>query len=74
MTKTAFCGWITYGGIHPFTKILLVMKLTVFFLTIAFLNVTAKGFSQNVTFSGKNVALETIFSAVKPMLVLLRTL
>ncbi len=65
MTKTAFCGWFTHGGTRPFTKILLVMKLTVFFLTVAFLNVTAKGFSQNVTFSGKNVALETIFSAVK---------
>lgn len=65
MTKTAFCGWPARGGTHPFTKIMLVMKLTLFFITVAFFNVAAKGFSQNVTYSGKNVSLEKIFSVVK---------
>ncbi|MEI3797087.1 MULTISPECIES: SusC/RagA family TonB-linked outer membrane protein [unclassified Chitinophaga] len=65
MTKTAFCGWPARGGTHPFTKIVLVMKLTFFLLTAAFFNVAANGFSQSVTYSGKNVSLETVFSAVK---------
>ena len=41
------------------------MKLTVFFLTACFLHVSAKVASQNVTFTGKNVSLETVFSAVE---------
>jgi len=65
MQKTAFCGWLDHWGTHPFTKTLLVMKLTVFLLTAAFLNVSANGISQKVSFSGKNVSLETAFSAVK---------
>lgn len=48
-----------------FTKTLLVMKLTVILLTAAFLNVSAKGLSQQVSFSGKNVSLEEIVSVVK---------
>lgn len=46
------------------TKMLLVMRLTIFLLT-AFLNVSAKGLSQNVSFSGRNVSLEKVFVAVK---------
>jgi TonB-linked SusC/RagA family outer membrane protein len=41
------------------------MKLTVFLLTAACLNVTAKGVSQNVTFSGKEVALEKAFTEIE---------
>ncbi|MFX1707280.1 SusC/RagA family TonB-linked outer membrane protein [Chitinophaga sp. CC14] len=41
------------------------MKLTVFFLTVACIMVSAKGLSQNITFSGKGVALEIVFSAVE---------
>ncbi len=47
------------------TKTLLVMKLTVLLLTVAILNVSAKGFSQNVTFSGENVSIERIFKELK---------
>ncbi|WP_206513829.1 SusC/RagA family TonB-linked outer membrane protein [Pseudoflavitalea rhizosphaerae] len=47
------------------TKTLLVMKLTVFLLTAAFLNVAAKGLSQQVTFTGKNVSLEEVIAVVK---------
>lgn len=47
------------------TKILLAMKLTCFFLTVLFLNVSATVRSQTVSFSGKNVKLTTIFSAIR---------
>ena len=46
--------------------ILLAMKLTFVLLTAAMLNVSAKGFSQGkISFSGKNVPLEKVFSAIK---------
>jgi TonB-linked outer membrane protein, SusC/RagA family len=41
------------------------MKLTCVFLTAAILQVSAKGLSQNVTYSGTGVPLETIFKEVK---------
>lgn len=41
------------------------MKLTIIFLTAVLLNVYGKGFSQNVTFSGKNVAIRSVFAAVE---------
>jgi TonB-linked SusC/RagA family outer membrane protein len=41
------------------------MKLTIVFLTMGFLQVSAKTLSQDVTFSGKNVPLEKIFLEVK---------
>lgn len=47
------------------TKILFVMKLTMVLLTAGFLHVCAKGVSQNVSFSGRNVPLEAVFSTVK---------
>ncbi len=53
---------LSEGGTRKF---LLAMKLTVLFLTTGFLNVYARGVSQNVNFSGKNATLETVFSAVK---------
>lgn len=47
------------------TKSLLVMKLTLFLLTAALLQVSARGLSQNINFNGKNVALEKVFAAVE---------
>ncbi|HEY4874564.1 MAG TPA: carboxypeptidase-like regulatory domain-containing protein, partial [Puia sp.] len=41
------------------------MKITVILLTAAFLQVSAKGVAQNVSYSGKNVKLETVFSEIK---------
>lgn len=43
----------------------LAMKLTVVLLTLVFLQVSGKGTAQNVTYSGKNVPLEQVFSAIK---------
>lgn len=46
-------------------KTLLVMRLTVLLLTAGFLNVCAKGVSQNISFSGKNVTLESVFASLE---------
>ncbi|OQP67606.1 SusC/RagA family TonB-linked outer membrane protein [Niastella populi] len=47
------------------TKIMRIMKLTVLLLTVAFLQVNANGYSQTITYSGKNVPLEKIFTVIK---------
>ena len=47
------------------TKSLLVMKLTFFLLTAALLQVSARGLSQHISFNGKNVALEKVFTVVE---------
>ncbi|HVU54007.1 MAG TPA: TonB-dependent receptor [Puia sp.] len=41
------------------------MRLTTFLLTMALLQVNAKGLSQEVTYSGRHVSLEKIFSVIK---------
>lgn len=41
------------------------MRLTIILLFVGMLQVNAKVFSQNVTFTGKNVPLENIFTEVK---------
>jgi TonB-linked SusC/RagA family outer membrane protein len=46
------------------TKTLLVMKLTTILLLAACIQVHATAFSQTVTFSGRNVTLETVFSNI----------
>lgn len=47
------------------TKTLLVMKLTVLFLTVGIFNVCASGVSQTVSFSGQNVPLKSVLSSVE---------
>src|SRR4051812_43704002 len=42
-----------------------IMKLTAFFLTVAFLHAGAKGVSQDITFRGKDVSLEKVFDVIK---------
>lgn len=46
-------------------QLVLVMRLMVAFLTMASLGVSAKGFSQTITWSGRNVSLEEIFSVIE---------
>lgn len=67
-------GWFTTKDLmlmrrmFPLTvnkTIVNAMKLTFIFLTVAFLQVSAKGWSQVVTLAGKDVKLETIFSAIE---------
>lgn len=66
MQKTAICGGLARGSTRHLTKtFVLAMRLTIAFLTIVFLNVSATGISQTVNFTGKNVSLEQIFVAVE---------
>jgi TonB-linked SusC/RagA family outer membrane protein len=65
MTKTAFCGWSFRGGTSRITKTLLVMKLTVFLLTVTLIASATTGVSQKVTFSGKNVPIAQVFSSIE---------
>lgn len=65
MPKTANCTRLAWRRHRYINKTLLVMKLTVILLTAGFLNVYATGVSQNVSFSGQNVPLESVFSSVK---------
>lgn len=53
------------GSSRFFTKTLLVMKLTIMFLALGLLSARAEGLSQTVTFSGKNVALAKVFTAIE---------
>ncbi len=41
-----------------------IMKLVVVLLMVGTLSISAKGFSQTVTFSGENVSLEKVFSII----------
>ncbi len=61
MQKATLCNWPAYWRNQYITKTLLVMKLTILLLAVGFLNVSATGLSQEVTFSGKNVSLEKYF-------------
>jgi len=65
MQKTVICRRPAYGGIRYFTKTLLVMKLTIIILTVALLNVSAKGLSQTVTYSGRNVTVRSVLTTVE---------
>jgi TonB-linked SusC/RagA family outer membrane protein len=48
-----------------FTKTLLVMKFTVFFLLAGMLQVSARTHAQTVTYTGRSVPLTAVFSAFK---------
>lgn len=47
------------------TKTLLVMRLTSILLTVSILHVAAKGVSQTVSFTGKEVPLKKVFTAIE---------
>lgn len=46
-------------------QILLIMKLTAIFLTVISLGVSARSFSQTVTYSGKDVPIRKVFTAIE---------
>jgi TonB-linked SusC/RagA family outer membrane protein len=52
-------------GRHNVTKILRIMRLTVFLLTAALVSAHATGLSQSVTISGKELTLKQVFSAIE---------
>jgi TonB-linked SusC/RagA family outer membrane protein len=47
------------------TKLLRVMKLTAFLLIAFALHISAKTYSQSITYSGKTVLLETVFGVIE---------
>lgn len=47
------------------TKTLLVMKLTVLFLVISMMTASARGFSQGISISGKNIPIEKAFQTIE---------
>lgn len=65
MKKNCLCGCLARGGNCRITKTLLVMKLTLVFLLAGFLSVSAEGFTQDITFSGKNVPLTKVLSSIE---------
>lgn len=48
-----------------FRKLLLAMKLTAFLLTVFLTQVHASGFGQAVSFSGEDIPLKKVFSAIR---------
>lgn len=58
-------GWSALRSNRHLTKALLTMKLTIFLITGALMNVYAAGISQTVTFSGTNVPIKKVFSEVE---------
>ncbi len=46
-------------------QMLRIMKLTAIFILVAFLQVSAKGFSQNVTLNEKNSNLDKVFTEIR---------
>jgi len=72
MQKIAFCDradrvmpFYRLHGSRLSAKIMLVMKLTIVLMTIAFMGVYASGRSQSVTMSGNNIPLEKTFSTIR---------
>jgi len=65
MQKTVHAHQAAWWRSRYLTKTLLVMKLAFILLFAALLNAHASAVSQNITFSGKNVALKKIFSVIK---------
>lgn len=50
---------------RSFFKMLLIMKLTIFFLVLGLCSARADGYTQTITFSGKNVPLAKVFDVVE---------
>jgi TonB-linked SusC/RagA family outer membrane protein len=70
ITNRIFCGRITILSIvgnaaKKYHQTWRIMRLTFIFLTIAFMHVNASSYSQTVTYSGKNVALEKVFESIR---------
>jgi TonB-linked SusC/RagA family outer membrane protein len=64
MQLLSYCKAPSWGKLNR-TKILLVMKLTTFFLLFACLQVTAKGVAQKITLNETNSNLESILKKIE---------
>lgn len=52
-------------ALDPFSKLMLIMQLTIILLLVSFLQVSATAFAQNVTITGKNVSLQQVFKEIR---------
>jgi TonB-linked SusC/RagA family outer membrane protein len=52
-------------GRHNLTKILRVMRLTIFLLTVALVHAHASGVAQSVTLSGTDLTLKQVFAGIE---------
>ncbi len=52
-------------GLRFLTKTIFVMKLTIFLIIVGLFDAHANGFSQTVTFSGKNVPITKVFAVIE---------
>ena len=66
MNLTAYCFYSPWPEAkwETITKTLLIMKFTAIFLLAACLQVSAIGYSQNVTLTAKNVSLQKVFKEI----------
>lgn len=66
MQLYANCKGPAHGGDFCLSKILLIMRLTAFLLTVVFLQAGAEGFSQGkITLSDTNASMEKIFNDIR---------
>ena len=65
MQKAAYCIRPAWRRRRRFTKILLIVKLSIILLTVTFLQVQAIGLAQSITLSGKNLEMKQVFAAIK---------
>ncbi|MDB5199212.1 MAG: TonB-dependent Receptor Plug Domain protein [Chitinophagaceae bacterium] len=65
MQFTTFCKQLFSKQFTPSRQTWLVMKLTVILLTVFLFQANAKTYSQKITFYGKDVSLEKVFSVIE---------
>jgi TonB-linked SusC/RagA family outer membrane protein len=65
MQKNCYVHSVGLRGHGKLKQIFLVMRLIVFFLTAALMNVQAKSVAQNITLNGRSLTLEEVFAAIK---------
>src|SRR5258708_7693273 len=64
MLFSTVCNLLLPGG-RKHHQLFFVIRITAIFLLSCFLHVSAIGFSQKVTISGKNISLKTLFSTIE---------
>lgn len=65
MQKIALCRRKPPSLLPFLTKTLLVMKLTILLIVLGLFEARAEGYAQTITFSGKNVTITKVFTAIE---------
>src|SRR5690606_12062176 len=61
--KLIFCGKIPICNVP--SKLFLVMKLIAFLIMLGMLQVSAKSYSQKISYSGENVRIEKVLKSIE---------